>query len=282
MKKIVLGLIIILSVANSFAQDIVSEKYTAHNKGKWFIFWGGNRDAYAKSDIRFTGKNYDFTIQDAVADDKPKGWHIDYINPARMTIPQTNLRIGYYVSDKYNVSIGVDHMKYVVRQNQTFNVNGTINLPSSEVGSSFNGTYNNTPTVMTENFLKFEHTDGLNYVHAEIARVDDISKWFKLPNTDKVQINFTEGLGFGFLYPRTDSSLLGKTRHDDYHVAGVGISAKAGLNFTFFKYFFLQTELKGGYINMYDIKTTFSNDDKATQNILFFEKTIVFGGIFRL
>jgi hypothetical protein len=282
MKKIILVFIVILSVVKSFAQDVVLEKYTAHNKGKWFIFWGGNRDVYAKSDIRFTGKNYDFTIQDAVADDKPKGWHIDYINPARMTIPQTNLRIGYYISDKYNVSIGVDHMKYVVRQNQTFNVNGTINLPSSEVGAAFNGTYNNTPIVMTENFLKFEHTDGLNYVHGEIARVDDISKWFKLPNTDKVQINFTEGLGFGFLYPRTDSSLLGKARHDDYHVAGVGISAKAGLNFTFFKYFFLQTELKGGYINMYDIKTTFSNDDKATQNILFFEKTIAFGGIFRL
>jgi hypothetical protein len=282
MKKIVLSFLAIFSFANSFSQEGSYEKYTEHNKGKWFIFWGGNRDVYAKSDIRFTGKNYDFTIQDAVADDKPKGWHIDYINPARMTIPQTNLRIGYYVSDKYNVSIGVDHMKYVVRQNQTFNVNGTINLPSSEVGSAFNGTYNNTPTVMTDNFLKFEHTDGLNYVHAEIARVDDISKWFKLPNTDKVQINFTEGLGFGFLYPRTDSSLLGKPRHDDYHVAGIGISAKAGLNFTFFKYFFLQTELKGGYINMYDIKTTFSNDDKATQNILFFEKTIAFGGIFKL
>ncbi len=282
MKKIILNFIVILSFVNSFGQDLVSEKYTAHNKGKWFIFWGGNRDSYAKSDIRFTGKNYDFTIQDAVADDKPKGWHIDYINPARMTIPQTNLRIGYYISDKYNISIGVDHMKYVVRQNQTFNVNGTISLPSSEVGSAFNGTYNNTPTIMTENFLKFEHTDGLNYVHAEVARVDDISKLFLLPNTDKIQINFTEGLGFGFLYPRTDSSLLGKIRHDDYNVAGIGISAKAGLNFTFFKYFFLQTELKGGYINMYDIKTTYSYDDKATQTILFFEKTIAFGGIFRL
>jgi hypothetical protein len=282
MKRIILVFIIVLSFNNIFSQDLVSEKYTAHNKGKWFIFWGGNRDAYAKSDIRFTGKNYDFTIQDAVADDKPKGWHVDYINPLRMTIPQTNLRIGYFISDKYNISIGVDHMKYVVRQNQTFKVNGTINLPNDEIGSQFNGTYNNTPTVMTDEFLKFEHTDGLNYVHAEIARVDDISSWFKLPNIDKVQINLTEGLGSGIIYPRTDSSLLGKLRHDDYYVSGIGISAKAGLNFTFFKYFFLQTELKAGFLNMYDIKTTYSNDDKATQNILFFEKTIAFGGIFKI
>ncbi len=282
MKKIILVLLMILSFVNSNAQDISTEKYTAHNKGKWFIFWGGNRDSFAKSDIHYTGNGYDFKVQDAVADDKPKGWHIDYINPARMTIPQTNLRIGYFISDKYNVSIGVDHMKYVVRQYQIFNVNGSINLPITEVGAKFNGVYNNKPTVMTDDFLKLEHTDGLNYVHAEISRFDDISKVFKLPNTDKFQINLTEGLGTGFIYPRTDSSLLSRPRHDDYNVAGIGISAKAGLNITFFKHFFIQTELKGGYINMFNIRTTFDASDKATQTILFFERTIAFGGIFKL
>jgi hypothetical protein len=38
------------------------EKYTAHNKGKFYVFWGGNRDGFTKSDIHFTGDNYDFTI----------------------------------------------------------------------------------------------------------------------------------------------------------------------------------------------------------------------------
>ncbi len=281
MNKIIVFSVLVFSVL-SFGQEESSIKYTSNNKGKFFVFWGGNRDSYAKSDIRFTGKNYDFTINDAVAHDKPKGWHIDFINPTRMTIPQTNFRFGYYLTDKYSVSVGVDHMKYVVTQNQKFNVDGSINLPLTEDGAVFNGVYNNTPVEMTDDFLKFEHTDGLNYVHAEFARLDDVSKWLQLPNTDKFQVNVTEGLGAGFLYPRTDSSLLGKERHDDFHVSGIGLSAKAGLNFTFFKHFFIQTELKGGYINMYDIKTTFSNEDKATQTILFLEKTIVVGGIFRI
>ncbi len=277
MKKIILCFLAILSFANLFAQDIVSEKYTAHNKGKWFVFWGGNRDNFTKSDIRFTGKNYDFTLYDVPAQDKPKGWHVDYVNPARMTIPQTNFRLGYYFSDHYNVSIGVDHMKYVMIQ---------------DVGVKYSGNYLNAGTfgeqlpnnevLLTDAFLSFEHTDGLNYVHAEIARVDDISKFFKLPNIDKVQINFTEGVGAGFLYPKTNTKLLGKARHDDYHVSGYGISAKAGLNFTFFKHFFIQTELKGGYINMPDIRTTSDPEDRASQHFLFLEKTIVFGGIFKL
>jgi hypothetical protein len=43
-----------------------------------------------------------------LAQDKPKGWHIDYVNPARMTIPQTNFRMGYFINDHYSVAIGVE------------------------------------------------------------------------------------------------------------------------------------------------------------------------------
>jgi hypothetical protein len=47
----------------------------------------------------------------------------------------------------------------------------------------------------------YEHTDGLNYVNTEFSR-HDISKLFKIKNTDKIQVNVTEGLGIGILYPK--------------------------------------------------------------------------------
>jgi hypothetical protein len=40
----------------------------------------------------------------------------------------------------------------------------------------------------------YEHTDGLNYVNTEFSRHDDISKLFKIKNTDKIQVNITEGV----------------------------------------------------------------------------------------
>lgn len=262
----------------SQAQDnIIRDKYTAHNKGKFFFSWGGNREVYSKSDVTFSGSNYNFTIQNMVAHDKPKGWHIDYINPGRMTIPQTNLRMGYFINDHYSVAIGVDHMKYVMTQNQIANVTGTIGA-----GLPFSGTYTNTPTVMSESFLMFEHTDGLNYVNTEFSRHDDISQWFSISDTDKLQINLTEGIGVGMLYPRTNTTLLSKPRYDEFHVAGYGTSIKAGLNFTFFKHFYIQTEIKGGYINMPDIRTTQSTTDSASQEFFFFQKIIAFGGIFKI
>ena len=265
----------------TFSQETVEnpEKYTAHNKGKFYIYWGGNRETFSKSDIRFKGADYDFTIHDVTAHDKPKGWHLDYVNPARMTIPQTNLRIGYFINDHYNISIGLDHMKYVMYNDRRVDYSGYY---PEEGNNTFGETISDDELLLTEDFLLFEHTDGLNYINTEISRVDDISGLIGLPNTDKFQINVTEGIGGGFLYPKTNTTLLGKDRYDEFHISGYGLSAKVGLNFTFFKYFFIQTELKGGYINMNDIKTTKSSADSASQEFWFLQRIITVGGIFRI
>ncbi len=265
----------------TFSQETVEnpEKYTSKNKGKFYVFWGGNRESYSKSDIHFKGADYDFTIYDVTAHDKPKGWHLDYLNPARMTIPQTNLRIGYFINDHYNISIGLDHMKYVMYNDRRVDYSGYY---PEEGNNTFGETISDDELLLTEDFLLFEHTDGLNYINTEISRVDDISGLIGLPNTDKFQINLTEGIGGGFLYPKTNTTLLGKDRYDEFHISGYGLSAKVGLNFTFFKYFFIQTELKGGYIEMNDIRTTKDKADSAEQNFWFFQRIIAVGGIFRL
>lgn len=279
MKNLLLSFTLVLFSLNVFAQEAIKiqEKYTAHKKGKFFISWGGNRETYSKSDIQFKGTDYDFTIYDVSAHDKPKGWHIDYINPGRMTIPQTNLRLGYFVNDHYSVALGVDHMKYVM--NQGITVNYTGNYPNR---NSYGEAVGNNQVLLTEDFLTFEHTDGLNYVNTEVSRHDDISKFFKIIDTDKIQVNVTEGIGLGVLYPKTNAKVFNKQRHDDFHVSGYGASIKAGLNLTFFKHFYIQTEVKGGYINMPDIQTTFSATDSASQDFFFFQKIIAFGGIFRV
>jgi hypothetical protein len=279
MKNLFLSVFVTIIFIKGYSQNTnqVEAKYTDHNKGKIFIFWGGNRESYSKSDIHFKGADYDFTLYDVTAHDKPKGWSIDYINPTRLTIPQTNFRMGYFINNHYNISIGFDHMKYVMFQDKAVNSSGYYpNL------GSYGESLPNNQILLTEDFLIFEHTDGLNYINTEIARVDDLSKFIGLPNTDKFQINLTEGFGAGILFPRTDATLLGKDRHDEFHVSGYGISAKAGLNFTFYKHFFIQTELKGGYINMPDIRTTNSTTDRASQDFWFFQRIIAIGGIFEI
>ena len=82
--------------------------------------------------------------------------------------------------------------------------------------------------------------------------------------------------------PKTNSTLLNNERHDDFHLAGYGISAVVAINISFYEVFFIQSELKGGYINMPDIRTTMDKADRASQSFLFSQLNMVFGVSFNL
>lgn len=255
-----------------FGQDETLFPANPH-KGKLYIFWGWNWDKFSKSDLHYTGDQYDFNLKDVEAHDKPKAFSLGaYFNPGVATIPQYNFRIGYFFKDNYSVSFGTDHMKYVVVPDQTVPISGYINGS----GTEYDGVYNNEDIVLARDFLQLEHTDGLNYVNADIRRFDELFDF------GKVQINLTEGVGAGLLYPRTNSKLLGNDRYDEFHVAGYGFSGVVALNLTFFRNFFIQSEFKTGYINMPDIRTTMSTADKASQDFVFYQINFVFGATLQL
>lgn len=270
-KKLFASLLLLLTSTLNFAQE--NKAFTTKNKGKLYFYWGWNGSSYSKSDISFKGNDYNFTLKNVKATDRQTKFNVNkYFNPANMTIPQYNFRVGYYVKDNWDVSFGIDHMKYVVQQGSTAKISGTINNSDTE----YDGIYDNEDIIIEEGFLKLEHTDGLNYVNIALRHTN------QLLEINKVTLNLTKGFGIGALYPKTNATLLNNERYDNFNVAGYGLDAVAGLNITFFKRFFIQSEIKGGFINMPNIRTTLSSSDSAKQNFFFFQRNIVFGGIFNL
>ncbi len=252
----------------SIAQD---DKPSESNskKGSFYIYWGWNRAKYSNSDISFKGNNYDFTLYDVEAKDRQSKFDLGlYLNPGTITIPQYNFRIGYYLNDKYDLSIGADHMKYVMVNDQASTIDGTI----TNSGTTYDGTYSKQPFAIDSKFLKFEHTDGLNYINAEIRRHQDLFKIKK-----HIQVSILGGLGGGVLVPRTNTTLLNNPRYDQFHLAGFGLGAMFGVNFELLNHFFIQTELKAGYINMPSIRTTMFKTDNAKQSFNFLQTNVVFG-----
>lgn len=251
--------------------EFVKDNY--YKKGNFFLYWGWNRAAYTTSDIHFTGDNYDFELSDVVAKDRQSAFDAKlYFNPSTITIPQYNFRIGYFFHDKYNISIGADHMKYVMQNYQTVKINGHI----SNTGTAYDGTYDNEDINLKPEFLLFEHTDGLNYENIEVRRFD------VLFGRKQFSFSANEGLGLGVLVPRTNTTLLNNPRYDEFHFAGYGASVILSLNMTFFKYFFIQSEWKGGFIHMPSIRTTMNKSDNASQAFLFSQYNMVFGFNFRI
>ncbi len=285
MKTRYSSLLLFFIVIQIFSQNKVSNEESINSrKGKFFASWGWNRDSYSKSDITFKGNDFDFTLHNVKADDKPNPFGIKFFSPGDVTLPQTNYRLGYFFKDNYNVVIGADHMKYVMRQNQSVKINGNINTGNYTYnGTNYNydGTYHDSQIVLTDDFLKFEHTDGLNYIYAGVNRFDNFNKLLHI-NTNKFEVNLEEGVDVGVLYPKTNTTILGNTRYDEFHIAGYGFGLNTGLNLVFYKHFFLQTTFKLGYINMPDIRITKDTSEKAKQHFWFHETIYSFGYRFNL
>lgn len=276
--KNILTLFLLIVCTYSYAQDsslVIETKKPAkkHYKGRIYFYWGWNRAIYSNSDIHFTGTGYDFTLNKVEASDRQTDFNLDpYLNPALITIPQTNARIGYFISDNWEISIGVDHMKYVMVQDQTVKIDGYIDVP----GNEYNGVYNDEDIELSTDFLTFEHTDGLNYIDIELNRFQNIVQFNQFSKVN-IDINVLGGLGAGMMLPKSNVMLFDQNRNDAFHVAGFGLSAKIGLNVSIYDYFFIQSELKGGYINMGDILTSTYAEDKAKQDFFFLQVNILFG-----
>ena len=135
--------------------------------GSWYASYGWNEDRYTDSDVRFFGSDHDFTLGDVEAHQRQKRFTVrELLNPLAITIPQYNQEIGYYIRDDLDVSIGMDHIKYVMCQGQTVAIDGYIR----DVDEAHDGTYAGASKRITRDWLEFEHTDGLNWFHVAVRK----------------------------------------------------------------------------------------------------------------
>jgi hypothetical protein len=216
-----------------------------NKKGSSFLTWGWNGGVYTKSTIKMQGDNYNLTLKKAIARDKhTEISYYNYLHIGRITIPQTNFRLGYFLKDDLALIIGIDHMKYVVKQNQNIHVKGFINKPGNYAGN-----YNQS-IILKDDFLTFEHTDGLNFVHVGLEKYNCL---YKNNKQAKIKLNYFYGADVGVLVPKTNVKFLDYERTDRFHVSGYGIAAKLGIQASFWKHVIIRAEGKLGFINMPDI-----------------------------
>lgn len=241
-------------------------------KGSFYAFWGYNRSDYPRSDIRFEGPGYDFTLQQVVAADAPTPFDgfQTYFNPSLFSIPQFNLHAGYFIKDNLSISIGWDHMKYVMVPDQVSHISGTISprVSNPSIATPYAGTYANTPfTIASKDFLQYEHTDGFNFASVDLEHYTSIWK----PALGKIELEWMQGFGVGLVVPRSDVRIFTLGKNNFWNVAGAGAALKTGLRLNLTKLLFFETAVKGGYTHLWDVRTTGQPSDKASQTIWFGE-----------
>ncbi|MCB0791867.1 MAG: hypothetical protein H6595_09835 [Flavobacteriales bacterium] len=160
-------------------------------------------------------------------------------------------------------------MKCVMDQDQVVHITDHIDALTGITPESDEGMI-----TLSRELLTCEHSDGLNFIHLELARYDRIARIVSL----RSEIVSTESLAVWMLMPRTACRVQAKPLSDEYNVSGYGIMAKAGSGLVLFCHALVAFELKGGHIGLPDVRTSSDRRGRAKQRFWTTEGNILFGG----
>lgn len=250
MKIVVLLALICIGTPSVHAQHKRMKKKDSHAEGTLFGYWGYNRSGYTKSNMRFVGPGYDFTMQGAVAHDNPSPFDASvYFNPNKITIPQFNARVGYYFKDHWAISFGYDHMKYIFANGNNVNLSGQID---AGVDTVWSGTYNAEPITTDRNHFHYENSDGLNYLRFELTRTD---RWVEVGERSWFALSTNVGVATGGILSFNDFTFGGRKDMRTISMSGYGLSIHLGPRFEFFRHVFIQPNFGTGFMHQVKVRT---------------------------
>lgn len=295
MKHKIYFLLICSFLSPSIWAEEISTPLTIHDKkGNWNLQWGYNRSYYTQSDINFRGPGYEYTLKGVDAKDKPESFKAEvYLNPSKFEIPQYNLKVSYFFTDRFFLAFGQDHMKYVVTPGQPVKYSGYIDpgvIAKNQMALSLEsavfiylfpehvqqmaGYHGGDQTItLTPDILKYEHTDGLNYLFLDFGWITPL-----YTASDGLSgISLVSTIGAGPVVCRSDVRVLGKGQNNNFHLSGYGVSGYVATRYEFSRTYFIEFGGKGGYIDLTDVLTS-GGSNRASQNFGFLE-LVLSGGI---
>ncbi len=233
------------------AQSGRRKQKISYAKGTIFGYWGYNRTVYTKSDLHVQGPGYDFELRDAKAADNPKKVDWSYFNPNAITVPQFNIRAGYYFRDHWAIGLGYDHFKYIFRDHNEVLLNGTI-ASGVDTVTNWSGTYTNEPVVTDRRYFHYENSDGLNFIKLELIRTD---QWLRMGNNGQFALSTNLAVAAGPILSFNDFTFAGRKDMRTISLSGLGVSAGMGVRLEFFRHIFLQSTFELGYVNQMHVRT---------------------------
>ena len=215
-------------------RQVMADAYSTGPKGVLFITWGYNRGFHSTSDITVRTDQGSYTIRNAVGEDRPSPLSLKYLKPSNFSVPQYNLKLGYWFSrdSKFGIGAGTDHMKWVFDPSREYDIEGDYTGELWVDGER--RTFDEVVAGRDASFLLLEHTDGYNYPYIEGLYRE------KLVDTRRFGIDAVAGAGAGILFPKTRTRIADQADTAGYrdidnkfHVAGYAFHVDASLMFKY-------------------------------------------------
>ncbi len=268
LKKLLIVLLMIL-----FFLRLEGQENGFSKKGSMYFYWGYNRSTYSTTNLHFNGPNYDFTLYNLRGKDRPTKFGWGYFDPSRLTIPQYNVRLGYYITDRFTISFGSDHMKFIVEENQKTRISGVITSAASE---RYEGAYLNEEIDLENDLLQFEHSDGFNFASLDVGYLFPVFK------KEKFSMFLNLGIGGIWIVTKTKVKVFNEGLDNDFHIAGYSLAGKVGPRLEYKNRFFLLCEMKGGYATLPSVLIKNDDPEIGDHNLSFLEYYIAVGVNFKI
>src|SRR5690554_2824776 len=209
------------------SNETIAQNFNSIDKGGFYLYWGYNRSAYTKSDLHLVGEGYDFTMKDMKAEDNWERNPEAYFDITKITVPQFNIRLGYFFKDKWAITLGYDHMKYLMSHEQEVTLDGYIEPGISDL---WGGQYNKKKSMTNYDDIHYENSNGLNYIRVELARYFDL---FSLGDNNWFRVRAQAAAATGIILSYNDFNFGGQFDRKTISVSGYGLSLHPGLRLEF-------------------------------------------------
>ncbi len=266
MAKITFRLFLFLIVlcSDTALGQVTPEK---RSKGHLYISWGYNKDWYSTSDLHFRSKSNDdfnFIVYNAKAHDSP---NFEKIFDWEISIPQFIYRVGYTFARHPNmgIEIGFDHAKYILKRNTVLHVKGKIYE-----------NYIDKDTLVSSQFLRFEHTNGANFLMLSFFQKYRILK----NHSEKSELFAVVKPGAGIVIPQSEVALFNIDQNNNYHIAGYVFGLDLDLRYEYKKHLVFETGFKGVFANYMDVLSV--ADSRANHTFFCLEWLVSIGYQFEI
>lgn len=220
-------------------RSISAATQTRSPRREYFVSWGYNGDRYANSDLHISQPDLgnDFTLVNVSARDS-KAW-TDLFNHS-LFVPQYNFRIGMFFNDKWGVELALDHMKWIVRENQQVRMTGTLD-----------GDPVDEQVTLSADVLRYQLNNGANPVFINLIRRVHIAGE---PGRTGHMAFLAKG-GGGFAWPHTENTLFGQPNDKGFQpFHGWNLDAAAAFRIHLWRPLYFEVEEKLVYARYFGVK----------------------------
>lgn len=232
---------------------------------------GMNKAWFSSSTLNVLGAGYNYSLKGFKATDAPS------LNLGYLPDVQYNARVGYYLRYGLNISLGIDHMKYMMVSPIEVLLNGRIN-PGIDNETGLSGDYSNEGVTM-DSLFSYNNT-ALNYINVRFTKTNRI---VGTRRNDHFLLSSDIGFAAGALVSKSNFTFGGDTDIGVTSLSGLGLNGYGALRFEFFEHVFLQTGFNFGVIRQIGVRLREGDpNSQLKQTIGFFEPEIMLGAAFKI